>query len=148
MFWFNKITVTADRQITVGTTNLQLESQVSNGETLGESGDPGWEAIPLGVGAEIPDALTGPLKPRIYEAAGSLELSGGLRQAVARKELRHEIQLQRNAHKVLREGVVDLAGDPVTFSQDSVKAEALRVIVEFDLSELLAIEPPRGFGRD
>ena len=32
--------------------------------------------------------------------------------------------------------------------QDSVTAEALRVIVEFDLSELLAIEPPRGFGRD
>jgi hypothetical protein len=24
----------------------------------------------------------------------------------------------------------------------------LRVIVEFDLSELQAIEPPRGFGRD
>jgi hypothetical protein len=32
--------------------------------------------------------------------------------------------------------------------QDSATAEALRVIVEFDLSELLAIEPPRGFGRD
>jgi hypothetical protein len=32
--------------------------------------------------------------------------------------------------------------------QDSVTAEALRVIVELDLSELLAIEPPRGFGRD
>ena len=26
--------------------------------------------------------------------------------------------------------------------------EALRTIVEFDLSELQAIEPPRGFGRD
>jgi hypothetical protein len=32
--------------------------------------------------------------------------------------------------------------------QDSVPAEALRTIVEFDLSELQAIEPPRGFGRD
>jgi hypothetical protein len=32
--------------------------------------------------------------------------------------------------------------------QDSATAKALRVIVEFDLSELLAIEPPRGFGRD
>ena len=32
--------------------------------------------------------------------------------------------------------------------QDSALAEALRVIVEFDLSELQAIEPPRGFGRD
>ena len=32
--------------------------------------------------------------------------------------------------------------------QDSATAEALRAIVEFDLSELLAIEPPRGFGRD
>jgi hypothetical protein len=32
--------------------------------------------------------------------------------------------------------------------QDSALAEALRAIVEFDLSELQAIEPPRGFGRD
>ena len=32
--------------------------------------------------------------------------------------------------------------------QDSVLANALRAIVEFDLSELQAIEPPRGFGRD
>ena len=32
--------------------------------------------------------------------------------------------------------------------QDSATAEALRAIVELDLSELLAIEPPRGFGRD
>ena len=32
--------------------------------------------------------------------------------------------------------------------QDSALAEALRAIVELDLSELQAIEPPRGFGRD
>jgi hypothetical protein len=32
--------------------------------------------------------------------------------------------------------------------QDSALADALRVIVEFDLSELQALEPPRGFGRD
>ena len=32
--------------------------------------------------------------------------------------------------------------------QDSVLAEALWAIVELDLSELQAIEPPRGFGRD
>jgi hypothetical protein len=32
--------------------------------------------------------------------------------------------------------------------QDSALADALRAIVEFDLSELQAIEPPRGFGRD
>ena len=32
--------------------------------------------------------------------------------------------------------------------QDSPTAEALRTIVEFDLSELQTIEPPRGFGRD
>jgi len=32
--------------------------------------------------------------------------------------------------------------------QDSAMAEALRTIAEFDLSELQAIEPPRGFGRD
>jgi hypothetical protein len=32
--------------------------------------------------------------------------------------------------------------------QDSALADALRAIVEVDLSELQAIEPPRGFGRD
>ena len=32
--------------------------------------------------------------------------------------------------------------------QDGATAEALRTIVEFDLSELRAIEPPRSFGRD
>ena len=32
--------------------------------------------------------------------------------------------------------------------QVSATAEALRAIVELDLSELQAIEPPRGFGRD
>ena len=32
--------------------------------------------------------------------------------------------------------------------QDSALAEALRAIVDLDLAELLAIEPPRGFGRD
>lgn len=32
--------------------------------------------------------------------------------------------------------------------QDSAPAEALRAIVDLDLSELQAIEPPRGFGRD
>jgi len=32
--------------------------------------------------------------------------------------------------------------------QDSATCEALRMICEFDLSELQAIVPPRGFGRD
>ena len=32
--------------------------------------------------------------------------------------------------------------------QDSAAAEALRAIVDLDLSELQVIEPPRGFGRD
>ena len=32
--------------------------------------------------------------------------------------------------------------------QDSATAEALRAICDLDLSELAAIEPPRGFGRD
>ena len=31
---------------------------------------------------------------------------------------------------------------------DSALAEALRAIIELDLSELQAVEPPRGFGRD
>ena len=32
--------------------------------------------------------------------------------------------------------------------QDSALADALRAIVDLDLSELQAIQPPRGFGRD
>jgi hypothetical protein len=32
--------------------------------------------------------------------------------------------------------------------QDSATAEALQVICDLDLSELQALEPPRGFGRD
>ena len=32
--------------------------------------------------------------------------------------------------------------------QDSATAEALRAICELDLSELQAVIPPRGFGRD
>jgi len=32
--------------------------------------------------------------------------------------------------------------------QDSATADGLRAIVDLDLSELQAIEPPRGFGRD
>jgi len=32
--------------------------------------------------------------------------------------------------------------------QDSATADALRTIVDLDLSELQAVEPPRGFGRD
>jgi hypothetical protein len=32
--------------------------------------------------------------------------------------------------------------------QDSAIAEALRTICDLDLTELQAIEPPRGFGRD
>jgi hypothetical protein len=32
--------------------------------------------------------------------------------------------------------------------RDSTTAEALAAIVDLDLSELQAIEPPRGFGRD
>ena len=32
--------------------------------------------------------------------------------------------------------------------QDSTLADALRAIVELDLSELRAVEPPRGLGRD
>ncbi len=31
---------------------------------------------------------------------------------------------------------------------DSKTADALRIICEFDLSDLESIEPPRGFGRD
>ena len=32
--------------------------------------------------------------------------------------------------------------------RDCIAAEALQTICELDLAELLAVEPPRGFGRD
>ena len=32
--------------------------------------------------------------------------------------------------------------------QDGLLADALQVICDFDLAELQAIDPPRGFGRD
>jgi hypothetical protein len=32
--------------------------------------------------------------------------------------------------------------------QDTATAEALRAIVDLDLEDLRAIEPPRGYGRD
>jgi hypothetical protein len=40
-----------------------------------------------------------------------------------------------------------LASLPISL-EDGATAEALRAIRELDLSELQAIEPPRGFGRD
>jgi hypothetical protein len=52
-------------------------------------------------------------------------------------------------------GLVDLQAEYAAWldalpdnQQESATAEALRAIVELDLSELQAIEPPRGFGRD
>jgi len=33
-------------------------------------------------------------------------------------------------------------------TQDTATGQALQAIVELDLSDILAIEPPRGFGRD
>jgi hypothetical protein len=41
-----------------------------------------------------------------------------------------------------------MAGSTAGQPQDSAIAEALQAIVELDFSELQAIEPPRGFGRD
>lgn len=52
-------------------------------------------------------------------------------------------------------GLADLQAEYATWldalpdnQQESATAEALRTIVDLDLSELQAIEPPRGFGRD
>jgi len=45
------------------------------------------------------------------------------------------------------EYMVWLDGLPETL-QDTTTADALRVICDLDLSELQAIVPPRGFGRD
>ena len=70
-----------------------------------------------------------------------------------RRPADHRTRIQRWSDTIA--GLLDLQAEYAAWldalpdnQQDSVTAEALRVIVEFDLSELLAIEPPRGFGRD
>jgi hypothetical protein len=41
-----------------------------------------------------------------------------------------------------------LAGSNAPSLQDGATAQALDSICDFDLADLQAIEPPRGFGRD
>jgi len=64
---------------------------------------------------------------------------------------RHRIQRWRDTIA----GLAELQAEYIAWlealpdnQQDSATAEALRAIAELDLSELQAIEPPRGFGRD
>jgi hypothetical protein len=70
-----------------------------------------------------------------------------------RRPADHRSRIQRWNDTIA--GLVDLQAEYAAWldalpdtQEDSVTAEALRAIVELDLSELQAIEPPRGFGRD
>ena len=62
---------------------------------------------------------------------------------------RHALVRQRSAALVTMQAeyAAWLAALPANL-QDSALAEALQAICDLDLGELLAIEPPRGFGRD
>ena len=97
---------------------------------------------------------------------GETPMSGAERQAryrAARMIDAPPIRIRRPADRRSRiqrwndtiAGLADLQAEYATWldalpdnQQDSATAEALRTIVELDLSELQAIEPPRGFGRD
>ena len=101
-------------------------------------------------------------RPPIGEAA----MSGAERQAryrAARSAGAPVIRLRRptdRRHRIQRwrdtiASLVELQAEYTAWlealpdnQQDSATAEALREIAELDLSELQAIEPPRGFGRD
>jgi hypothetical protein len=100
------------------------------------------------------------------QSIGETPMSGAERQAryrAARMSDAPLIRIRRPADRRRRiqrwndtiAGLADLQAEYARWldalpdnQQDSATAEALRAIVELDLSELQAIEPPRGFGRD
>ena len=65
---------------------------------------------------------------------------------------------RRSRHQRWRDAVAELVALQSDYTQwfealperlhDTPTGEALQAIVDFDLDELLAIEPPHGFGRD
>jgi hypothetical protein len=75
--------------------------------------------------------------------------------AVGASVLRIRRPADRRSRKDTVAGLLDLQAEYAAWldalpdnQQDGATGEALRAIVELDLSELQAIEPPRGFGRD
>jgi hypothetical protein len=97
---------------------------------------------------------------------GEIPLSGAERQARYRAARRSGVAVARTRRPTDRRGLLRRWNDTVAEltelrdryaawlealpdnQQDSITAEALRAITDLDLSELQAIEPPRGFGRD
>ena len=65
---------------------------------------------------------------------------------------------RRSRHQRWRDAVAELVALQSDYTQwfealpeslrDTATGEALQTLVDFDLDELLAIEPPHGFGRD
>ena len=77
----------------------------------------------------------------------------GLPATRTRRPADHRSRIQRWNDAIA--GLVDMQAEYGAWldalpdnQQDSATAEALRAIVDLDLSELQAVEPPRGFGRD
>jgi hypothetical protein len=96
-------------------------------------------------------------RPSIGETA----MTGAERQAryrATRANGAPVIRIRRPADRRWNDTIAGLAGLQAEYAawlealpdnqRDSATAEALQTIVELDLSELQAIEPPRGFGRD
>jgi hypothetical protein len=99
-------------------------------------------------------------------ALGEAAMSGGERQAryrAARAGGAPVVRIRRPADHRSRikrwndtvAGLAELQAEYAAWldalpdnQQDGATAEALRAIAELDLSELQAIDPPRGFGRD
>jgi hypothetical protein len=94
-------------------------------------------------------AMTGAERQARYRAARA----AGVSVVRIRRPADRRSRIQRWNDTVA--GLLDLQAEYATWlealpdnQQDSATAEALRAIVELELSELQAIEPPRGFGRD
>jgi hypothetical protein len=93
-------------------------------------------------------AMTGAERQARYRAART----AGVPVARVRRPADRRSRIQRWNDTVA--GLLDLQAEYAAWlgalpdnQQDSATAEALRAIVELDLDELEAIEPPRGFGR-
>jgi len=94
-------------------------------------------------------AMTGAERQARYRAART----AGVSVVRIRRPADRRSRIQRWNDTVA--GLLDLQAEYAAWlealpdnQQDSATAEALRAIVELDLDELQAIEPPRGFGRD
>ena len=102
-------------------------------------------------------ALTPAERMRAYRERRKAEIEAAAREPIVRIRYRKPAD-RRSRPARWRAAVaelVDLQADYAAWLdalpaslRDSATADALRAICDFDLTELEALEPPRGFGRD